>query len=290
MTVAKKSIVIAGLPVHIYSERHLTEHKGPVAVMFFLHGRTGTAKGIEWIVEDMLKQVGQKRRCNDKSALDLIVVTFDQRNHGDRLVDAHANGAWKKGNNERHAIDMYAIQTGTAQDVSYLIDFLPSYLFPSGEREIAQWLVGGKSLGGHSTWIALTHEPRLSLAVPIIACPDYMKLITRRAQYSGVPLEPPYFTDSLRAYIARNDPARAPYTAGDASNPFWGKKVLVLSGGSDPLVPFAYSEEFVQGLNVGPDGVKKVVIQPGVQHECTPGMVKEMAEFVWAECLKSGKE
>ena len=76
MTVAKKSIVIAGLPVHIYSERHLTEHKGPVAVMFFLHGRTGTAKSIEWIVEDMLKQVGQKRRCHDKGALDLIVVTF----------------------------------------------------------------------------------------------------------------------------------------------------------------------------------------------------------------------
>lgn len=130
-------------------------------------------------------------------------------------------------------------------------------------------------------------EPRISLAVPIIACPDYMKLITKRAKYSGVPLEPPYFTDSLRAYIEKHDPARAPYTAADASNPFWGKKVLVMSGGSDPLVPFTYSEEFVEGLNVGPEGVKKVIVQPGVQHECTPGMVKEMAEFIWDNCLKS---
>lgn len=46
---------------------------------------------------------------------------------------------------------------GTAKDVSYLIDFLPAYLFPNNERPIAQWLVAGKSLGGHATWIALTH-------------------------------------------------------------------------------------------------------------------------------------
>jgi hypothetical protein len=75
MTLSKKTFVIAGLPVHVYSERHLTEHNGPVVVMFFLHGRTGTAKGIEWIVEDTLKHVAQKRR-RDNSAMDLVVVTF----------------------------------------------------------------------------------------------------------------------------------------------------------------------------------------------------------------------
>lgn len=189
--------------------------------------------------------------------------------------------------------------------MSYLIDFLPSYLFPNNERQIAQWLVAGKSLGGHSTWITLRHgmqycsfsfsahhntiniEPRISLAVPIIACPDYTKLITARAKYSKIPLEPPYFPAALQAYIATHDPARAPYTANDTSNPFLGKKVLVLSGGSDPLVPFKYSEEFVAGLNVGADGVKKVVVVPGVEHECTPGMVKEMVEFVWEHCLNA---
>ena len=46
---------------------------------------------------------------------------------------------------------------GTAKDVSYLIDFLPAYLFPNNERPIDQWLIAGKSLGGHATWIALTH-------------------------------------------------------------------------------------------------------------------------------------
>lgn len=44
---------------------------------------------------------------------------------------------------------------GTARDVSFLIDFLPAYLFPNNERTIVEWGVAGKSLGGHSTWIAL---------------------------------------------------------------------------------------------------------------------------------------
>lgn len=117
--------------------------------------------------------------------------------------------------------------------------------------------------------------------MPIIACPDYMKLITKRAKYSGVALAPPAFPDSLRDYIAHNDPARAPYTASDTSNPFYNKNILVLSGGDDPLVPFVHSQEFVDNLNVGPKGIKKVHVAPGVGHECTPEMVKQMAQFIW---------
>ncbi|KAI0769162.1 Alpha/Beta hydrolase protein [Irpex lacteus] len=286
MSVAKHCLVVAGLPVTVYSERASAEKKGPVAILFFLHGRNGSAKSIEWVAEDTIKHIEHKRK-HDKEALDLIIVTFDQRNHGQRLVDEKANGAWKKGNNPRHAIDMYAIQTGTALDVSYLIDFLPSYLFPNGERQVSQWLLAGKSLGGHATWIGLTHESRISLAVPIIACPDYMKLMTKRAKYSHVELAPPHFPDSLRQYIAKNDPAQAPYTASDSSNPLWGKKVLVLSGADDPLVPWVHSEEFVENLKVGPNGIKEVVVAPGVGHECTPEMVKQMSSFIWEHSLRS---
>ena len=73
---SRTTYVIAGIPVHVYAERHLTRQGGPpVAVMFFLHGRTGTAKGIEWVVEDTLRQVAQKRReCG--LGMELVVVTF----------------------------------------------------------------------------------------------------------------------------------------------------------------------------------------------------------------------
>lgn len=38
----------------------------------------------------------------------LIAVSFDQRNHGSRLVDRLANEAWKQGN-PRHAQDMFSV-------------------------------------------------------------------------------------------------------------------------------------------------------------------------------------
>ena len=75
MSIAKKALVVAGLPVTVYSEKPLTARSGPVAVMFFLHGRTGSAKAIEWIAEDTVKEIA-KRQTENVGALDLLVVTF----------------------------------------------------------------------------------------------------------------------------------------------------------------------------------------------------------------------
>ena len=82
-------------------------------------------------------------------------------------------------------VDMYAIQSnysphrvpptfvdvfaaGTARDVSFLIDFLPSYVFPRDERTIVEWVVAGISLGGHSTWIALKNGTSTLLPPSVI--------------------------------------------------------------------------------------------------------------------------
>ena len=55
---------------------------------------------------------------------------------------------------------MYSILSGTARDVSTLIDYLPSYLFPDDDREIIDWGVAGVSLGGHAVWHCLAHGTR----------------------------------------------------------------------------------------------------------------------------------
>lgn len=44
---------------------------------------------------------------------------------------------------------------GTARDISFLIDFIPAYLFPNGEKVIEKFAVTGISLGGESCHIAL---------------------------------------------------------------------------------------------------------------------------------------
>ena len=57
---------------------------------------------------------------------------------------------------------MYSVLSGTAHDVSMLIDYLPTYLFPTGEYEVVGWGVAGVSLGGHAVWLCLekgSHSP-----------------------------------------------------------------------------------------------------------------------------------
>ncbi|KAJ7573852.1 Alpha/Beta hydrolase protein [Mycena floridula] len=273
------SFVVGGLPVNVFSTG--IESTKPVLILFLLHGRTGSSKDpyITQSVEAMLgRHTGSQRR-------DLYVVTFDHRNHGHRLVASLGNQGWSKEegeNNERHLIDMYAIETGTAKDLSFLIDFLPAYLFPQGGRTIEEFGVAGISLGGHSTWIALAQEPRITIGIPIIGCPDVLKLMTpRAAQYGISPLVgSKYLPDSLHQVILRSDPASQPYQAKDSTNPFFGKKILVLSGGSDSLVPWDASQSFVEGLQVG-SGVLKVVVEEGMGHNCSPLMIQEMASFVY---------
>ncbi|KAF8313515.1 Alpha/Beta hydrolase protein [Cantharellus anzutake] len=204
----------------------------------------------------------------------------DHRNHGERLITPLANLGWHREpaeNNSNHAIDMYAIQTGTAKDVSFLIDFLPSYLFPNGEREIDRWGVAGISLGGHSTWICLKNDPRVTIGIPIIGCPSFLTLMrTRAAQYrlSG----PPTFPDSLVSYIEHNDPSST--EPNPSLNPFLGKKILILSGGADSLVPWEASKAFIEKLDLGENGVKTVFLEDGAGHQCTREMVKRLGEFM----------
>lgn len=99
----------------------------------------------------------------------------------------------------------------------------------------------------------------------------------QRSQFAGVPFEPPYYPRHLGAYVDAYDPAN--YRENDVTNPFLGKRILVLSSAKDNLVPWTTSQEFVEGLEIG-DGVKKVVLEENVRHECTPTMVHEAALFV----------
>lgn len=120
----------------------------------------------------------------------LIAVSFDQRNHGTRLVDALHNEAWKQGN-PRHAQDMFSCLHGTAADTSHLVTYLESYIFhapsssPSASSpKITQHLALGISLGGHAAWHCILSDPRITAAVVGIGCPDYARLLADRARLS----------------------------------------------------------------------------------------------------------
>lgn len=129
-------------------------------------------------------------------------------------------------------------------------------------------------------------DDRLSFGAPIIGCPDFMTLIRGRALKLHLPPEPPYFPTHLAEIVNRNDPAGKPFDRLDTANPFLGKKILVLSGANDKLVPWDASRQFVESLEVGDKGIKKVIVQAGVGHECTSEMLEELAKFVGDEYLR----
>jgi len=271
----KQTTVVAGLDVQIYTEKKFAASTKPILALFALHGRGGSSETgsvqdlILGLVDAAEKHEGEK---------DLMVVAFDHRNHGTRLRNQAANLGFKE--NPNHGHDMWTIQTGTAQDVSFLIDYLEAHLFPAGERTIVEWGVAGISLGGHSTWIAAAEDPRVKLAIPIIGCPDYLKLMVPRAAAHGIAMGPPHFPESLLKVIRAKALTALPYTSKGPENPFLGKKVLILSGGADTIVPWTASQAFVEGLEAGPTGSKEYIVYDGVGHAVPPSMVNAAVGFV----------
>lgn len=80
----------------------------------------------------------------------------------------------------------HSVFNGTALDTSFLIDHLGSYIFHDTDGPvIEQNLVLGISLGGHAAWQVFFNDPRVTAAIVIIGCPDYMR------KYSSIPNRQP---------------------------------------------------------------------------------------------------
>lgn len=59
------------------------------------------------------------------------------------------------------------------------MDHLESYIFHDDDtRSLDQHLVLGWSLGGHAAWQVIFNEPRVTAAIVVIGCPDYMSEYT----------------------------------------------------------------------------------------------------------------
>ncbi|SNX83137.1 uncharacterized protein MEPE_01843 [Melanopsichium pennsylvanicum] len=305
--ISKAIIDLAGLPVNVFGLDELTPAPSrasappppPVCIVIHMHGRGGSADKEENIARQLYDRIARDKftyrtQINEGIVptsciqLDHLVVTFDARNHGNRTTNPEGQKAWKQGNTN-HAMDLYSMIVGDARDASFIVDFLSPYLFPHDERTVAEWVITGKSLGGHSTWHVLANDPRIKIGVPFIGMPDYSRLLESRTRSSFVVNAPPYVPASLKALVKQIDPARTAYDSFDPTiNPFWGKKICVLSGANDKLVLWEWNEDFLKGLVVGEangprgemDGLK-IHKRPGVGHEVTEEMVEEAGEWIW---------
>lgn len=155
-SVSKKTFTIAGILVTVYGLQELRPSIRNVACLWLLHPRLETQACMEPLAASMINNWNQRLSAGKarNPTIGLIAISFDQRNHGSREVDKLANETWRSGN-QRHAQDMYSILHGTSVDVSLLITYISSYVFPTSQHTIAMNMVCGVSLGGHSAWVSL---------------------------------------------------------------------------------------------------------------------------------------
>lgn len=183
----------------------------------------------------------------------------------------------------------------------------------------------GISLGGHSVWHLLLHEPRITTGIIVIGCPDYLGLMKDRARLSklktwtrGSPAGSTFirsedFPDSLVQAVRRYDPTgyflgtSQQITSGHGDSKHHhmqaqlldktlrGKRILNLAGGADKLVPYDKSERFLNWLKTttGPQGWYKHgeitvqdIIYEGVGHEMTCEMLEKSLRFLTISLLR----
>ena len=319
-TISTQTHTIAGILTHVHGLSELPSSTSTVACLWLLHPRLQTAQKMAPIAAAIISAWNARIRAGraGSNPTGLIAVSFDQRNHGSRLVDKLHNEAWRQGN-PRHAQDMFGCIHGTATDTSQIMDHLSSYiLLEKGAPEITQHFVLGISLGGHAAWHCILAEPRITAAVVGIGCPDYTRLMADRARLSKLPsyvettppgvsfLGSPDFPAALIDAVAKYDPAGLarydPYLLQE-QNPevnkarmdtmktllrdrLQGKSILNLSGRDDKLVPYAAGEAFLKVFKQALDEEPGLEIQfedvlfDGVGHAFPQAMVKKSSEWI----------
>ncbi|PCH02255.1 Hypothetical protein PENO1_038470 [Penicillium occitanis (nom. inval.)] len=277
-SISAQTFHIAGIQTTVFGLAEIPANVSEVVCVWLGHPRLDSQRDMAEVAKRIVHDHYQRFSADSlrgRKKRGLITVTFDARNHGSREIDRLSNEVWRTGN-ENHASDMFSVYSGTAEDISTLIDFLPAYIFPTGQYSIATHFALGISLGGHTTWLALVHEPRITTGVVVVGMPDYIALMTDRARLSKLstylqPNDAPgsqflgsrHFPSSLLEVVRKRDPA-AFLTGGipaslsgdeyDAKSIeiinryLGGKRILCMSGATDKLVPYRLTESFITWL------------------------------------------
>lgn len=217
-----------------------------------------------------------------------------------------------------------SVYHGTATDTSLLIDHLGSYLFQHPNAPvIEQHFVIGFSLGGHAAWQLFFNEPRITASAVIVGCPDYARIMRDRARLSKRKTYTSSngadffgsndFPSALVSSVLKWDPKGIIFGETDIRSQFnqseqdclrlqldpriKGKRLLLCSGGADKLVPYHCTEPFLNFLKTATNGwyqdanvYVEDILYPGVGHECTEGMVKDIVRFIGETLVESSIE
>jgi predicted esterase len=239
-----KQLVIGGIPLNVWGDS-----ESPKRGIFLLHGRSGNSADMAAFAQMLIMP-------------DTLVFTFDHRNHGSRIVNASLNRGWP--HNPSHALDMYAIMCGAAMDISLLIKMIPLWI-PS---EFKHWITVGFSLGGHAAILSASIDSSISACVSICGTGDYSLLMKKRAASMRMDLN------------AQNWPAALDNMSSEYTHLLASKKLFLIHGGLDTLVPFSSNANFVQALTNLCQNCVEVFIDPDAAHSMTSSMQQKAIDWI----------
>lgn len=253
----QEQVLVGGLVTHIY--RAQNRHEAPKALLVLAHGRGRDYKSTEELALKVCESVPQ---C--------VCATYDQPNHGTRLINKAQNSGWKSGN-KHHFSQMLAAIEQSASEVTTILQFLPAYL---PELHGVKHLVSGISLGGHITWYVGAKGIADGIA-PIIGCPNLPDMFRERAakqdSFEAHEILPTVVMDLA---TRRKEEIAALRES--------GTPILALCGKEDTLVPARFTENFFASDRQKNHGL---IIETGAGHEVTPAMVTKLCEWVSSQII-----
>ncbi|KAL2824346.1 Alpha/Beta hydrolase protein [Aspergillus cavernicola] len=289
---SKTTLVIGGLRVYIYGLEGIKEapwSESEIAVLYLAHGRTLTYLSVEGIAHEILHQYRSHSR---QKKVNLIAVTLDMSNHGEREISVEANQGWNSGN-EKHAQDMLSIVSASAHDFQLLIDYLPAYL-PVHFSKFYN-IIAGVSLGGHTAWrIAQSlGATKVHGIAPIVGSPNLTGLMVNRLGVDPAALNSvtqdlySFAYKDLAAILNEEQKRRWPESlsnviqaADRAIAEDFPRDIAILAqnGGLDPLVPNDFTARWMQHYE-GRDKTDYFV-QQNTGHTFTKEMVANIAGWL----------
>ncbi|ANB13126.1 hypothetical protein AWJ20_1407 [Sugiyamaella lignohabitans] len=322
-TRAKKSeeptvLRIGGIAVYVYGLDRIGNVSSikTLNAVYVLHPRLGDYTYSEALA---LAWLDSYYEFSTDNKAPLIAVTFDNRNHGKRVIDPVGNESWaissepNKIYNELHAQDMCSSIDGSVLDTSLVIDYLPSVL-PFKVQSPIRNVIAGVSLGGHMAWRVahLLGPDKVYAILPIIGSPNLSILLLERLYFQVLHKTPDFdFSPPWQTTVADNVYHQLVSSSEYGSQvetllprPLFNLvsrqdyelerhfpvpiKVFMLCGRDDPLVPAKYTEKWVASRALQDHRRPldlKLYIQPNTGHVCTPEMTRQAG--LWIKSILS---
>ena len=109
-SVSEIKFCVAGLLITVYGLEELHKDIEGVSCLWLLHPRLQDQASMQPVAFSTINAWNKHLETSTKGpgSQGLIAVSFDQRNHGSRIIDDMANQDWRSGN-ARHAQDMFSI-------------------------------------------------------------------------------------------------------------------------------------------------------------------------------------